>query len=290
MVIDAFAKINWTLMITGIREDGYHLLDMLMQPVSLRDKIILGRSDELSLTLESPYPVASGENNLVMKAARLLQQKTGTRFGAAIRLEKSIPVQAGMGGGSSDAAAVLKGLNILWHTGLSDDDLEILGLSLGADVPFFIRGGLARSSGIGEKLEPLPCSRFYPLLVLQPESGLSTGAVFKAYHEKECTVGPSNELAQQAIFSGQVAELSASFKNVLEPVSRTLCPEIGQMVESLSRCGACLAMMTGSGSAVFGVFPSLASRDAAWQELSAVYPRSWKCETQNESMLIREDL
>ena len=224
MILEAYAKINWSLDITGVREDGYHLMDMIMQPVSLSDEIILEPASSLSITTGGWPPSRADETNLAYRAALALKYETGYNGGARIHVQKKIPIGAGMGGGSTDAAAVLYGLNRMWNTELSAPDLERIGLALGADVPFFIRGGLARSGGIGEKLESLPCSMFYPLLVLQPESGLSTGAVFKAYHEKECTVGPSNELAQQAIFSGQVAELSASFKNVLEPVSRTICP------------------------------------------------------------------
>lgn len=289
MILEAFAKINWTLMITGIRSDGYHLLDMLMQPVSLCDRLTILPDDGLSLTVSGTGQVTSDETNLVMRAARCLKSRTGTRLGAAIVLEKNIPVQAGMGGGSSDAAAALKGLNRFWNTGLDDDELESLGVSLGADVPFFIRGGLARSRGIGEKLERVPCDWFYPLLVLQPESGLNTGAVFRAYHEHASARNPFNDTALQSILSGGLSRSSAAFANVLEPASRNLCPEIGSMIDSLSGCGAALSMMTGSGSAVFGVFASNEARDAAFRNLSSLYRNIWRCSTQNESMRIVEE-
>ena len=289
MILHAFAKINWTLMITGVRPDGYHLLDMLMQPVSLSDRITVQPSDTLSLAVAGSGDAGPVENNLVLRAARLLQEHAGIRQGAAITLEKSIPVQAGMGGGSSDAAAALKGLNVFWKAGLSDDELEALGVKLGADVPFFIRGGLARSRGIGEVLEQVPCSRFYPLLILQPVGGLSTGAVFRAFHESRSVRNPENGTALEAILSGGIAGSGSAFANVLEPVSRAICPEIGRMTEDLSCCGADLAMMTGSGSAVFGVFPSEDARDAAFRELSSRYSRIWRCSTQNESLNIQED-
>jgi len=290
MILHAFAKINWTLMITGVRPDGYHLLDMLMQPVSLSDRITIQPSSGLSLAVSGSGGVGPDENNLVLRAARLLREHTGVRQGAALSLEKNIPVQAGMGGGSSDAAAALKGLNLFWKTGLSDDELETLGVKLGADVPFFIRGGLARSRGIGEQLERIPCSRFYPLLVLQPSGGLSTGAVFRAFHESTSVRNPENGAALEAILSGGIAGASSAFANVLEPVSRALCPEIARMAEDLSRRGAVLSMMTGSGSAVFGVFSSEDARDAAFRDLSSGYNRIWRCATQNESLRIREDV
>lgn len=290
MILHAFAKINWTLMITGVRPDGYHLLDMLMQPVSLSDRITILPSSSLSLTVSGSCDTGPDENNLVLRAARLLRDHAGVRQGAAITLEKGIPVQAGMGGGSSDAAAALKGLNMFWNAGLPYDELEVLGVQLGADVPFFIRGGLARSRGIGEQLEQVPCARFYPLLILQPAGGLSTGAVFRAFHESSSVRNPENDTALEAILSGGIAGSASAFANVLEPVSRAICPEIGRMAEDLSRRGADLAMMTGSGSAVFGVFPSEEIRDAAFRELSAVYDRIWRCRTQNESLLVREDV
>ena len=153
MVIQAFAKINWSLDITGVREDGYHLMDMLMQPVSLADEISLAPAADLGITTGGYPPCRADETNLAWRAAAALKAASGYPGGASIHVHKSIPIGAGMGGGSSDAAGVLYGLNRLWNTGLSPEELERIGLSLGADVPFALRGGLTRTRGIGEIMD-----------------------------------------------------------------------------------------------------------------------------------------
>lgn len=140
MLINARAKINWTLDITGRREDGYHLMDMLMQPVTLCDTISLTEAETLTLTCGGTPRLTASEDNLALRAARALRLRTGCTRGAAIHVEKRIPVGAGMGGGSADAAAVLRGLNQLWALNLSQHELEEIGLTLGADVPFCLRG------------------------------------------------------------------------------------------------------------------------------------------------------
>lgn len=155
MHVVARAKINWTLDIVGKREDGYHLMDMLMQPVELADELTLEKTENgLTLTV-SGYPrVKAGPDNLALRAAQALQAQTGYRGGASIHLHKRIPVGAGLGGGSADAAGVLAGLNRLWETGLTQQELEALGLRLGADVPFCLRGGCSGRKAWGRNLRP----------------------------------------------------------------------------------------------------------------------------------------
>ena len=283
MILEAFAKINWTLGITGVRPDGYHLLDMLMQPVSLSDRITLFPSESLTLQVSGSASVPSDSTNLAFRAARLLQCHTGVRQGASILLEKQIPTQAGMGGGSSDAACVLVGLNEFWKTGLDEDELEKLGLQLGADVPFFIRGGLARSRGIGEVLERFPCNTFYRLVLVQPAAGLSTAEVFRLWHAASESINPDNPLALSALLSGKIRG-SEAFVNVLEPVSRQLCPEIADIADTLSSLGADLSMMTGSGSVVFGAFSDDALCQEAFRCMKEKYGKVWLCHSQNESI------
>ena len=184
MLIQAFAKINWSLDITGVRDDGYHLMDMLMQPVSLADEITLTPSDTVSITTGG-YPLCrADETNLAWRAAAALKSFTGYPGGVSIHVQKSIPIGAGMGGGSSDAAGVLYGLNRLWKTGLSPETLERIGLQLGADVPFALRGGLSRTRGIGEILENYENKYNYWLVIIQPCSGLSTAKVFGLWKEE----------------------------------------------------------------------------------------------------------
>ena len=285
MRLKARAKINWTLDITGQRPDGYHLMDMLMQPVSLADDIILQPAAEISLTTGGSPLLPADEKHLALKAAYALQRHTGSTSGAAIHVEKHIPVGAGMGGGSADAAAVLIGLNKLWDCGLSQDELEKIGLTLGADVPFCIRGGLTRTTGIGEIMENLPCGGFWPLVVIQPCEGLSTKEIFTAYHESAPISRPDNAAAAYALETADSAALSAAMANVMQPVSEARRPGIAQAIERLKEQGAFAAQMTGSGSAVFGAFKDAAAAESAFQALRGNWERTYLCTTCNESVI-----
>lgn len=289
MVIEAFAKINWSLDITGLREDGYHFMDMLMQPVSLSDEITLSLSPDLRISTSGWPHSRADESNLAYRAALALKEASGYPGGARIHVHKRIPIGAGMGGGSSDAAAVLAGLSSLWHTGLSSVDLERIGLTLGADVPFFIRGGLTRTRGIGEALESHENLYNYWLVVIQPCPGLSTAQVFSLWHSTEVCERPRTEEALQALETGDLPVLCSRIGNVLQPVSESLRPEIASACGALSEAGALRALMTGSGSAVFGVFRSSAAARKAWQQLSSRYRTVFLCHTQHDSMRITQE-
>lgn len=285
MRVEARAKINWTLDITGRRADGYHLMDMLMQSVTLSDTVSLEKSDTLTLTTGGETLIPADEKNLAYRAAAALKAAAGYPGGALIHVEKRIPVGAGMGGGSADAAAVLWGLNELWGLGFSQETLERIGLTLGADVPFCLRGGLTRTTGIGEVMEALPCARSYELVVIQPCEGLSTGEVFRAYHEQPQEARPDTDMAEKALATGDTALLAASLGNVLQPVSEQMRPEIGQAVSALVSGGAAAALMTGSGSAVFGVFEDGNTADRAFERLGTLYAGLWRCRTCRESLV-----
>lgn len=285
MRLKARAKINWTLDITGQREDGYHLMDMLMQPVTLADDITLAPADEIILTTGG-YPVLpADEKHLAYRAAAALKKHTGYPGGTAIHVEKHIPVGAGMGGGSADAAGVLIGLNKMWELNLSQDELEAIGLTLGADVPFCIRGGLTRTTGIGEVMEDLPCGRMYPLVVIQPCEGLSTKEIFTAYHEGVVDVRPDNNAAARALKADDAPALSAAMANVMQPVSEARRPEIARAIRLLEEQGAFAARMTGSGSAVFGAFEEDSAAEAAYTALRNVWGKTWLCKTCMESVV-----
>lgn len=288
MLINARAKINWTLDITGRREDGYHLMDMLMQPVTLCDTISLTEAETLTLTCGGTPRLTASEDNLALRAAQALRSRTGCTRGAAIHVEKRIPVGAGMGGGSADAAAVLRGLNRLWALNLSERELEEIGLTLGADVPFCLRGGLTRTTGIGERMTALPCGRTWPLVVVQPGEGLSTGAVFGAYDHAGAARRPDTAAAADALSAGDASRLADTLANVLEPVSRAKCPAIGEAIDALKELGAVAALMTGSGSAVFGVFASDDAADDAEEALLARYERVFRCRTAARSAIVED--
>jgi len=289
MRLKAKAKINWSLDITGIREDGYHLMDMLMQPVELHDTIELLRSDCLSLSTAGHPLLKADDRHLAMRAARLLKDFTGYSGGASISVFKRIPVGAGMGGGSADAAAVLWGLNQLWGTGLSLSELEQLGLSLGADIPFCLHGGLTRTRGIGEKMENLPCGRLFPLVVIQPCRGLSTRDVFSLFHMTDELVHPDTDVSAQALAAGDLFPLRRSLGNVLQPVSIRMRPEIGVCIHKLKESGAEIALMTGSGSAVFGVYRTMSRARTAFSSLVLQWPSAFLTQTSLTSIEL-EDL
>lgn len=269
LCLKAHAKINWSLDILGTREDGYHLMDMLMQSVEMHDTLWLEEADELSLegvtvsgrTNEeggalSSEVVTYDEKNLVYRAAKKLQERYHVKKGARMRLEKRIPSGAGMGGGSADAAAALKGLCELWQLDVPFDELKSIGLSLGADIPFMLTGGLARVGGIGEEIQPLfPAPEIW-LVMLQPCEGLSTREIFTAFDSLpiDQIIHPRTAKAQKALLDRDLLSLSSAMDNVLEHVSADARPAIYEACRALEKAGAVRGMMTGSGSVVYGVF------------------------------------
>ncbi|MBQ7455366.1 MAG: 4-(cytidine 5'-diphospho)-2-C-methyl-D-erythritol kinase [Clostridia bacterium] len=271
MLLKAYAKINWSLDTVGTRADGYHLLDMVMQTVDLHDDVELTPAAELSLSAGGRTRVPESSDNLALRAALALRERAGVQHGAAIRLHKRIPVGAGMGGGSSDAAAVLRGLNELWKLHYPEEELERVGLSLGADVPFCLRGGLCRAEGVGEVLTPLRPARAMHLVVIQPCRGLSTREVFTALGEGEPPRRPDTAGVIRALEAGQLAPLADAMYNTLQPVSERFRPPIREAVARLREHGARAAQMTGSGSAVFGVFGSAEAARTAWESLRRRY-------------------
>ena len=289
MRLHARAKINWTLDIVGQRADGYHLMDMLMQPVTLADEITLTPADELILTTGGSPLLPADEKHLGYRAAAALKKHTGYPGGAAIHVEKHIPVGAGMGGGSADAAGVLIGLNKLWGLNLPQAELEAVGLTLGADVPFCIRGGLTRTTGIGEVMEDLPCGRNWPLVVIQPCEGLSTKEIFTAYHEGVVDARPDNTAAAQALADGNADALAAAMANVMQPVSESRRPGIHEAIEALKAHGAFTAQMTGSGSAVFGAFTDEAAAATAYSSLKTHWERTFLCASCTESVVFANE-
>lgn len=249
----AYAKINWALNITGRRGDGYHLLDMLMQIIDLHDTLEIESADGLSLTVDG---VPAGEENLVLRAAVALNRRAGALNGARMALTKRIPARAGLGGGSADCATALRALNGLWGLGLSEAALLDIGLSLGADVPFCLTGGLAVVRGIGEDITPVPGAPSIPLVLVVPGGGLSTGAVFKLWDAGGFPAVRLDTVALAgAVTARRLDEVDRLCANALTAPAVSLMPEIGDLLEKLRSLGASAAFMTGSGSAVVGAFP-----------------------------------
>ena len=262
----------------GVRADGYHLLDMLMQSISLHDTLTLEPAQELTFSADGATRVPQDEGNLALRAALALRRHAGTAQGAMIHLHKRIPSGAGLGGGSADAAAVLHGLNALWELNLPMETLRQIGLTLGADVPFCLMGGLAHVRGIGEVIEPLPCPRIYHLVIIQPCRGLSTPQVFRALDGMDISASrPNTPQALSALTGGNLALLADSLGNTLQPVAISMRPQIRQAITTLREHGARAAQMTGSGSAVFGVFAAAAR--TAFAALSRRYPHCYLTQT-----------
>jgi 4-diphosphocytidyl-2-C-methyl-D-erythritol kinase len=254
--VPAPAKLNLFLHVTGRRSDGYHLLQSVFMLIDWHDLLHFElRSDGVLAREDLGAPVPA--DDLVLRAARALQGATGTALGAQIWLDKRLPVQAGMGGGSSDAASCLLALNRLWRTGLGLRQLEQIGLALGADVPFFLRGRNAWVEGVGERITPLavPAHRF---AVVKPAAGLDTATIFRDAGLQRDT--------DAAIISGFAANPLQFGRNDLQPVAQRLCPQVGEALQWLASQGLS-GRMTGSGSAVFAPL-------AAGQALRAP-PASW---------------
>jgi 4-diphosphocytidyl-2-C-methyl-D-erythritol kinase len=243
--VPAPAKLNLFLHVTGRRADGYHLLQSAFMLIDWCDTLHFERRPGGALSREDlgePLPA----DDLVLRAAKALQQASGTTQGAHIRIEKRIPAQAGLGGGSSDAASCLLALNRLWDLKLPLSALEKIGLALGADVPFFLRGRNAWVEGIGERITPIevPSARF---VVVKPQEGLETARIFQDPALKRNS--------EAAIISGFAANPYGFGGNDLQPVAERLCPEVGQALEWLGSQGL-QGRMSGSGSAVFALVPA----------------------------------
>ncbi len=276
MEIKAYAKINWLLYVKGKRADGYHLLDMLMQRVALHDTLTLDLDSSLTLAIAGNDALAAEENNLVLRAARALQQASDTAQGAKMRLVKRIPTGSGMGGGSADCAAALRGLNKLWQLNLPEETLFDIGLRLGADVPYCLQNVPCRVRGIGEQLTPITAPAI-PLVVLLPSEGVSTRDIFRAYRPGGVSIHV--DAAQQALQMGDLHALALAAGNDLQLSCLQFRPQIAAAIDVLRQQGAAFAQMTGSGAAVIGAFDTAAQADAAYTVLANRYDVCIRTET-----------
>jgi len=263
----AFAKLNLHLAVTGRREDGYHLLDTLMQSVDLADELILRPSEEIALDC----PEFPGPQNLAWRAAELLRLETGCDKGVSITLVKHIPAGAGMGGGSADAAAVLRGCCRLWGIQIPEEKLKRLALRLGADIPFQLTGGLCRCTGTGEIMHPMPPLPDYPMLAVFPGTGVSTKDAYAQWDRSE-DPQPHTQAAMKCLENGQWEKAWRSMGNGLEAAACRLHPELLEVRTALAMTAPLTVSMTGSGSAFYAVYVDAAHRDAAMQRIGGVSP------------------
>lgn len=277
------AKLNLYLHLTGRRDDGYHLIDSLFAFADVGDEIEVAADPALSLVVEGPYAAAidgSADDNLVLRAARalaaLVRAQSGTTPGARIRLVKNLPVAAGIGGGSADAAAVLLALVELWSVDISEADLRALALGLGADVPACLAGKPVAVSGIGEVLQAAVALPPVHALLANPNVPLATAPVFKAFAAAGSRFSAPAPLLDPPADAAALAAAMALRGNDLEAPARTIVPEVGQVLTALGALpGALLARMSGSGATCFALFASAAEAASAAQALAQVHPDWW---------------
>ena len=271
--LKAYAKVNYALDGVGVRPDGYHELRTVMQSISLADEVTverIGEGFELRVEPENPG-IGPREENTAYRAWRLLRELCGAELPARVTLRKNVPAGAGLGGGSSDGAAVLRGLDELFDLGLPAEELRAVGLRIGADVPFCLDGGTALAEGIGERLFPLPTPPGHRLLVVKPPRGADTARVYRAYDKNPAPSGKSVDRVLAALRSGDLSALAGALGNDLAPFTKRELPEVAELEERLLEAGALGASVTGSGSAVYGLFRDDETAERAREKVGAPF-------------------
>ena len=270
MRLKALAKINLGLDVLRRKEDGYHEVKMIMQTINLHDQIHMKKIEEDEIRVRTNlYYLPTNENNLVYKAAKMLKDEFNLPGGISINLKKVIPVAAGMAGGSSDAAAVLFGMNKMYGLKLSMQELKDRGVKLGADVPYCIMRGTALAEGIGEKLTKLPAMPKCHILIAKPPINVSTKFVYENLHANDLKPEdhPPVDVQLEALKEGDLEKLVANMGNVLERVTVPEYPVINEIKQHMVDNGAMGAMMSGSGPTVFGIFTSYAKAKEAYEKI-----------------------
>ena len=282
LTLPSFAKINLTLRVHGRRADGYHEIETVLQTITLNDRLTFRalESGEIELACDAPG-IPTDDTNLVHRAATALRERFRVTLGASIKLEKQIPAGGGLGGGSSNAAVALVALSHLWGIETSAAELSEIGAALGSDVPFFLSGGTALGTGRGERIEALPDAPLTYLVVVSPPVHVVTAEAYKLLNAPALTkVGR----AVNFYVSREAPDFSVSLREALandfEPAVPRHYPEIQRARDALTAAGARAAMLSGSGSSVFGVFDSRESAARAQEVLNGgQYGRVFLCET-----------
>lgn len=268
MKLRALAKINLGLDVVRKREDGYHEVRMIMQTINMYDRLELTVRETPGIRIKTNLSyIPTDENNLVYKAAKLLMDEFQIKKGLNIRLEKFIPVAAGMAGGSSDAAATMVGVNRLFRLGLTQEELMKRAVKIGADVPYCIMRGTALAEGIGEKLSPLPPMPDCHILIAKPPVGVSTKFVYGNLRANELEQHPDIDGMIQALEDKSIVGICEKMENVLETVTVPEYPVIDEIKQLMLECGADGALMSGSGPTVFGIFTDKKSAKLAKEKV-----------------------
>ena len=251
--VKAQAKVNLFLEVFGKRYDGYHEIETIMQEIDLADDIVIEEKEKgIELTCTNPR-IPAGKDNIVWKAAELTQRETGINRGAKIHLTKRIPMGAGLGGGSSDAAATLKGLNRLWKGGLNEDELMRLAFALGSDVPFFIKGNTAICRGRGEIVTPVPVNTYFSYVLLYPDIEISTASIYQNLKIDLTKAVKDVRFLLETLKDGNPENVGKLLYNRLEEVALQLYPDLRLIKEALRAYNFCGLLLSGSGSVIYGL-------------------------------------
>ena len=268
VTLKALAKINLGLDVLGRRDNGYHDVRMVMQTIYLYDDVTIEKTEEPGIALTTNlHFLPVDENNIAYKAAKMLMDEFQIQEGVRIVLNKHIPVAAGLAGGSSNAAAVLVGMNNLFHLGLNQKDLMERGVSLGADVPYCVMRGTVLAEGIGEILTPLPPLPKCYVLIAKPGISVSTKMVYEKLDSKEIEDHPDIDALLEGLETQDLKKIASSMGNVLEKVTIEEYPVIEDIKKAMKEAGAMNAMMSGSGPTVFGLFEDKKKAKEAWRTL-----------------------
>jgi 4-diphosphocytidyl-2-C-methyl-D-erythritol kinase len=273
--IKARGKINLALDIVGKYDNGYHAVDMIMQKINLHDTLLCEKNEEDIVILCEHKDVPLNENNLIVKAIQGVKDYLDVDYGMAITLEKNIPVSAGLGGGSSDAASAIKAYNSLYELGLTKEEMQAIGQSVGADVPFFFEGDCCRASGIGEKLRPIKGLDEGWIVLCKPNISVSTQEVYQSLNYPLILSHPNVDAMESALENENLEEVSKHLGNVLEQVTLKRYSSVREIKEKLTQSMALGVLMSGSGPTVFGLFKDYESGNKIYKRLSNIYSETY---------------
>ncbi|NMA95004.1 MAG: 4-(cytidine 5'-diphospho)-2-C-methyl-D-erythritol kinase [Clostridiales bacterium] len=287
IVLKAPAKINWTLDILGKRDDGYHYIDTIMQSIAIYDVIEIKRTRRASINVKTDNEnVPDDKGNIGYRAAEIMVNNFNIDSGLYIYIHKHIPVAAGLGGGSSDGAAIMLGIKHLFDIDIDLGGIQLLGKSIGADIPFCLQGGIAQAQGIGERLINLPTINKSWLIIIKPNIDISTGNIYGLLDIENMINRPNNEKFLKALYRGDMAKASKYGGNVLEGVTSSIYPQINAIIEEVLCAGASYAQMSGSGASIFGAFESRALAEYAYDKLTDAYSQVFLTHTLNNGPII----
>lgn len=271
MKIRAYAKVNISLDVVGKREDGYHLLKMIMQNIDLYDEIIVEKqSSDITIECNKNY-VPIDSRNLAYKAAMVFKERYNISEGVKIKIFKNIPVSAGLAGGSTDAAAVLKVMNKLFEVNAPKEELMELGLKLGADIPYCIQGGTALCEGVGEIITPLKPFKDKIIVLVKPSFGVSTKEVYKNFELEKVKKHPETEALINAMAEDELRYVAYNMRNLLENVTLKKHKVLINLKEEMNKYGAINSMMSGSGPTVFAFFDDMLKAQKCFEKMKEKY-------------------